>query len=63
MTHKENVMREEKKIPKALGTFMYALMEEARRYSFMEFCNNWGIDYDTDYKEIEQWFNNFGIEL
>ncbi len=56
-------MREEKKIPKALGTFMYALMEEARRYSFMEFCNNWGIDYDTDYKEIEQWFNNFGIEL
>ena len=49
--------------PKKLDAFMYGLMKEARRHSFLNFCKNWGIDYETDYKEIEQWFLEFGIKL
>ena len=32
--------------PNMLHTFMYALMKEAKRDSFVEFCENWGIDYE-----------------
>ncbi len=50
-------------VPKKLSGFMYALMKEARRSSFMEFLEYWNIDYDTDYKEIESWFLKFGVDL
>ena len=50
-------------VPKKLQSLMYGLMKEARRWSFIEFCENWGIDYETDYKEIEGWFSGFGIKL
>lgn len=40
-------------VPEKLSSFMYGLMKEARRDSFVEFCEHWGVDYETDYKEIE----------
>ena len=52
-----------KNIPKKLQALMYGLMKEARRESFVEFCEYWNIDYETDYEEIKQWFKNIGIKL
>lgn len=41
--------------PKKLGTFMYALMKEARRDSLTDFLDNWNIS-NNDFDKIEQWF-------
>lgn len=50
--------------PKGLSGFMYMLMDNARRDSFVDLCENYGIDYDTEYQEIKEWFAvNFGISL
>jgi hypothetical protein len=49
--------------PAMLDEFMYALMKEARRYSFVGFLEIWGIS-EQDYKEIEKWFKDeAGIKL
>jgi hypothetical protein len=50
-------------VPEMLQDFMYALMKEARRDSFVDFCENWGISYDEDYPKIRAWFSELGIEL
>ena len=50
-------------IPDKLETFMYGLMKEARRNSFVDFCENWDIDFDTEYPEIKKWFQKFGISF
>jgi hypothetical protein len=41
--------------PSKLDTFMYALMKEARRYSFIDFIENWDIS-EEEYEEIKKWF-------
>jgi len=38
-----------------LDEFMYALMKEARRHSFMDFIECWGIS-EEDYEDIKKWF-------
>lgn len=50
-------------VPAKLQTLMYGLMKEARRDSFVDFCENWNIDYDVDYPEIVKWFEQFGVKL
>ena len=49
--------------PEKLKDFMYGLIKEAQRNSFVDFCENWGIDMDTDYSEIKKWFEQFGVKL
>jgi len=51
------------KVPKKLQALIYGLMKEARRESFVDFCEYWDIDYETDYEEIKQWFKDIGINL
>lgn len=41
--------------PKSLERFMYGLMKEARRHSFMDFLENWDIT-EEEYEEIEKFF-------
>jgi hypothetical protein len=41
--------------PNQLDTFMYGLMKEARRYSLMDFLENWEIT-EEEYEEIRKWF-------
>ena len=41
--------------PIKLEMFMYALMKEARRDSFMDFIEEWEIS-EEEYKEIRKWF-------
>lgn len=48
--------------PKKINNFMFALINEARRDSFMDFCKYSHIDYETDYKEIKDWFGKLGIQ-
>jgi hypothetical protein len=49
--------------PSKLDTFMYALMKEARRYSFKEFIEHWGIS-EEEYEEIKDWFKQeFDVKL
>jgi hypothetical protein len=50
-------------VPAKLQVFMYGLMKEARRDSFVDFCENWGIDFDVDYPEIVKWFERFGVKF
>lgn len=50
-------------VPDKLDMFMYALMKLACRESFVDFCANWGIEFETDFAEIEKWFLQFGVEL
>jgi hypothetical protein len=50
-------------VPAKLKKFMYALMKEARRSGFIDFCDEWGIDYENDYPEISKWFEQFGVTL
>ena len=54
---------EKTKVPEALQDFMYGLIKEAQRHSFIDFCERWGVDFETDYQEIEKWFALFGVEL
>lgn len=49
-------------MPDQLETFMYALMKEARRISFMDFLENWDIT-EAEYGEIERWFAEQDIKL
>ena len=56
-------MEDNKQVPKKLSKFMYALMKEARRQSFTDLLESWGIDYDTEYEEIREWFAMYGIKL
>ena len=51
------------KVPEKLPALMYGLMKEAKRDSLVEFCENWGVDFETDYEEIKQWFKDLGIDL
>ena len=48
--------------PEKLEQFMYGLMKEARRSSFIEFIDNWNISYE-EWQEIEEWFNKQDIKL
>jgi hypothetical protein len=48
--------------PKKLDAFMRMLMKEARRYSLAELLERWGISED-EYKEIEDWFLERGINI
>ena len=48
--------------PERLDNFMYALMKEARRSSFMDFIEDWEISWE-EFEEIEKWFLNQGIKL
>lgn len=48
--------------PSKLDTFMYALMKEARRISFMDFIENWDIT-EEDYEEIKKWFSEQSVKL
>ena len=41
--------------PNKLNRFMYALMDEACKDSFMDFLESWDISYE-EYEEIEKWF-------
>lgn len=45
-----------------LQTFMYALMKEAMRDSFMEFLEHWDLTED-DFDEIQKHFEGMGIKL
>jgi hypothetical protein len=56
-------MADQVEVPGALQDFMYGLMKMARRESFVEFCEYWGINYETDYPKIKEWFEQFGIKL
>ncbi len=50
------------KEPKALGVFMANLMKDAKRESleyFLEYC----YISKEEYKEIEEWFKDKGINL
>lgn len=43
--------------PNKLDIFMYALMKNARRISFVDFLENWDIS-EEEYEEINQWFKD-----
>lgn len=50
------------KKPSKLDDLMYGLMKGARRHSFMDFLENWGIT-EAEYEEIEEWFKQFEVKL
>ena len=50
-------------VPAKLGDFMYAVMKEAQRSSLTEVLENFGVDIDSDYEEICQWFAQFGVKI
>ena len=35
---------------------MYGLIKAARRQSFVEFCEDWGIDYEEEWPEIQAYW-------
>ncbi|EKN3952939.1 hypothetical protein WFJ88_20405 [Yersinia enterocolitica] len=51
----------EKKIPKKLPDFIYAVGKEAARSSFVDFLECWGISED-EYEEISKFFSDLGIK-
>ena len=49
--------------PNKLNRFMYALMDQVCKDSFMDFLESWDISYE-EYEEIEKWFKEkFNIIL
>jgi len=52
----------DKELKAKIDKLFYGFMKEARRDSFVEFLEYWGLAYE-DYEEIVEYFKDQGINL